>query len=37
IAKKQPNFLFHMVQISMKKIMMEKPLFILQQYIIVKE
>ncbi|EAY03990.1 hypothetical protein TVAG_195830 [Trichomonas vaginalis G3] len=29
-VKKQPNFLFRMVQISMKKIKMEKLLFILQ-------
>ncbi|EAY03991.1 hypothetical protein TVAG_195840 [Trichomonas vaginalis G3] len=37
IVKKQPNFLFHMAQISMKKIIMEKPLFILQQNIILKK
>ncbi|EAY03816.1 hypothetical protein TVAG_454550 [Trichomonas vaginalis G3] len=37
IAKKQQNFLFHMVQKSMKKIDMVKPLFIMQQNIIAKK
>ncbi|EAY04439.1 ankyrin repeat protein, putative [Trichomonas vaginalis G3] len=37
IVKKQLNFLFYMVQISMKKINMEKLLFMLQQKIIVKK
>ncbi|EAY17208.1 hypothetical protein TVAG_291600 [Trichomonas vaginalis G3] len=37
IVKKLRNFLFHMVQISMKKIYMEKPHFILQQKITEKK